>query len=106
MNKGDRRWIDHALFVAKGKLAPNLKLWWHPPSSELPTSKPHPESYHLKRLFLWMPRRLWKVDFRCPHCSTPQSLRSKGIYNHVRLVLDVKDAYYLAGEYMYCKTCT
>ena len=104
MNEDDRNWIGHALFVAKGKLTPNLKLWWHPPSNDLPTTKPNPESYHRKRLFLWMPRRMWKVHFHCPHCEI-QSLHSKGLYNHIRLVLDVKDFYFLAGEYMSCKVC-
>ena len=105
VGEADRQWIGRAVFAAKGKLAPNLKLWWHPPSNELPTAKPSPQSYHLKRFFLWMPRRLWQIDFRCSHCSTPQSLQSKGLYHHIRLVLDVKDMYYLAAEYMYCKVC-
>ena len=48
---------------------------------------------------------MWKVEFHCPRCSPPQSLRSKGVYSHVRLVLDVKDYYYLAGEYMECGLC-
>ncbi len=34
-----------------------------------------------------------------------RSLRSKGPYNRVRLVLDVRDYYYLAGEYMSCNEC-
>ena len=45
------------------------------------------------------------MDFVCVHCETKQSLTSKGVYNRVRLVLDSKDYYYLAGEYMGCKTC-
>ena len=48
---------------------------------------------------------MWNIDFRCPHCTTHQSLRSKGIYNRVRFVLDIKDYYYLVGEYMYCSVC-
>lgn len=52
-----------------------------------------------------MPRKLWKVDFHCPNCETPRSLRSKGLYNHVRLVLDAKEFYYLAGEYLECGGC-
>ncbi len=54
-----------------------------------------------------MPKRMWNVDFMCPRCeSTPQPLRSKGIYNHVRLVMDSKDFYYMAGEYMDCRSCS
>ena len=33
------------------------------------------------------------------------SFRSKGVYNRVRLVLDLKDFYYLAAEYMDCNGC-
>jgi uncharacterized protein with PIN domain len=46
---------------------------------------------------------MWKVDFLCPDCK--ESLRSKGLYNHIRLVLDTEDMYYLAREYMDCKYC-
>ena len=34
-----------------------------------------------------------------------RSLRSKGLYNRVRLVLDMKEYYYLAAEYMDCNCC-
>ena len=34
-----------------------------------------------------------------------RSLRSKGVYNRVRLVLDLKEYYYLAGEYMDSNEC-
>ena len=95
----DRGWIGHSLFVKKGEL---VKLWWHPPSMES-SSCPDPGSYHQRRLFLWMPRRMWRVDFHCPHCES--SLRSKGLYTNVRLVLDMKDYYYMAAEYMYCARC-
>ena len=61
------------------------------------------DRYHLMRLFLWMPRKMWKVDFHCPRCT--DSLTSKGLYNRVRLVLDLKEYYYLAAEYMECRTC-
>ena len=105
MAPGDQGWIGHSLFVAKGKLSPALRLWWHPPSYKLPQSQPSPEDYHHRRLLLWMPRRLWQVNFTCPICPTPQSLRSKGVYNHIRMVIDSKDMYYLAGEYMDCNTC-
>ena len=47
-----------------------------------------------------MPRKMWKVDFQCPFCW--KSLRSKGIYHRVRLVMDMRDFYYLAAEYMEC----
>lgn len=105
ITQGDRSWIGRALFVAKGKLSPNLKLWWHPPPCEVSALKPVSEAYHRKRLLLWMPRRMWNVNFMCPNCDTPQSLRSKGIYKHVRIVMDFTNFYYLAGEYMDCRGC-
>lgn len=107
VSESDRCWIGRSLFTAKkGKLTDKLTLWWYPPPYQLPTGKPSPEAYHQKRLFLWMPRRMWQVDFKCPRCVTPQSLRSKGIYNHVRLVMDTKDFYYMAGECMDCRSCS
>ena len=107
----ERNWrrlelVGRSLFVEKGTLSPLLKLWWHPPPNELPSVKPSPEAYHHKGLLLWMPCRVWKVDFHCPHYPTPQSLRSKGVYDYVRLVVGTKDFYCLAGEYMDCKACS
>ena len=102
IREGDRKWIGHNLFVAKGKLTPHLKLWWYPPALEAPTAQPSPEQYHHKRLFLWMSHKMWLVNFQCSHCITPQSLHSKGLYKNV---LDLKDFYYLAGEYMECSAC-
>ena len=93
------------LLIAKGRLANNLKLWWHPPTNEVSTSKPSPEAYYPRRLFLWMPRLMWKMDFKCTGCPTKHSLWSKGIYNNVRIVLDHSDYYYLAWEYMECSVC-
>ena len=43
---------------------------------------------------------MWRVDFQCPVCHHP--LRSKGLYSRVRMVMDVRDFYYLAAEYMEC----
>ena len=57
-----------------------------------------------------MPRKMWAINLVCVQCR--QALRSKGVYRKVRVVIDVKDCYYLAGEYMYCSntnctyTCT
>ena len=83
----------------------SLKLWWHPPPVDHgASSQPTIENYSCRRLFLWMPRKMWRVDFSCPRCKV--SLHSKGPYNRLRLVLDVKDMYYLAGEYMSCSKCS
>ena len=93
------------MFAGKGKLVTSLKLWWNPPpvahDQGIP---PHPDCYHLRRVLLWAPRMMWKVNFSCSHCG--QQLRSKGLYNHVRLVMDTKDYYYVAAEYMDCRACS
>ena len=102
----DCQWIGHTLFAAKSRLVTELKLWWHPPHYRLPLRQPSPGDYHRRRMLLWMPRRMWQVQFTCPNCSTPRPLRSKGLYGHIRTVIDLKDMYYLAGEYMDCNACS
>ena len=53
--------------------------------------------------FVWMPHQMWNIELLCAHCTSPRrSLSSKGVYNHVRLIMDVKDYYYTAAECMYC----
>lgn len=106
MTEGDMKWIGRSLYTAKGKLTTQLKLWWHPPPYQAPIGKPSPQFYHQRRLFLWMPRRMWEFNFMCPHCSTPRPLRSKGMYTNIRTVLDLRDFYYLAAEYMDCNHCS
>ncbi len=84
----------------EGRLVQKLKLWWHPPTNETALGsniKPNPTDYHLRRLFLWMPRLMCQVDLKCKGICN-RSLCSKGIYNNVRLVIDTKTYYYLAGE--------
>ena len=105
MLSADQRWIGKALFASqKGTLTTQLTNWWHPPAPQTDLGKqPKVDLYFRRRLFLWMPRLVWAIDFRCPRCN--KSLRSKGIYNRVRLVLDVEDCYYLACEYMDCGSC-
>ena len=49
---------------------------------------------------------MWGARINCPRCTDPKRwLQSKGLYTRVRLVLDVKDFYYLAAEYHYCGGC-
>ena len=45
---------------------------------------------------------MWAIDLVCVQCRHP--LRSKGLYQRIRVVIDVKDCYYLVGEYMYCSS--
>ncbi len=92
--------------MAKGRLTEKLQIWWHPPSHDrIPSAQPHPEDYTLKRLCLWVPRLLWEVELKCPQCTTRHILWSKGLYHNIRVVLDLKDSYYLAAEYYQCKVC-
>ena len=45
---------------------------------------------------------MWKVNFHCPNYGVKEPLISKGLYNHVHLVMDMKEYYYVAAEYMDC----
>lgn len=100
----DAQWISRSVFQAKGKLSNDLKTWWHPPSIPVSQTKPVPKQYFTRRLFLWAPSLMWRVDLHCPRCPS-KSLTSKGVYNRVRMVLDVKDWYYLAAQYHECSEC-
>lgn len=97
----DQCWIGKTLYCnSKGALTAQLKSWWYPPPTPAPNTNavPCPEDYFLRRLFLWMPKRMWGVDLKCPRCTDPQrSFMSKGLYTRVRMVLDIKDFYYLAA---------
>ena len=108
MSHADKEWFGKAMFVAKGKMTPNLKTWWHPPAIDHGSTMPSPGTYFRRRLFLWMPRKMWAINLVCVRCC--QALQSKGAYNKVRVVINVKDCYYLAEEYMYSSntncTCT
>ena len=83
-----------------------INLWWYPPAVQYNPVALNPDNYHTCQLLLWAPRMMWKVNFHCPHCGIKESLRSKGLYNRVRLVLDVKNQYYMAGKYMDCRGCS
>lgn len=100
----DRHWIGKALFASKGKLVQSLTNWWFPPAAPVSSSLPVPGPYFVRRLFLWAPSLMWLVDLRCPRCPQ-KSLTSKGLYNRVRLVLDMTSYYYLAAQYQECPGC-
>ena len=103
----DQQWVGSQLFAKKGELVSSLKMWWHPPQPPGPKSTlsvPSAGSYFLRRLFLWIPRKMWHHNFTCPNCSNT-SLTSKGVYNRVRTIVDLKDQYYLATEYLECRSC-
>jgi len=78
MAKADQQWIGHTVFSAKNRISESAAatMWWYPPTREVsPSSQPQPDMYHLRQLFLWMPRRVWGVDFKCPHCGPHRSLQ-------------------------------
>lgn len=52
-----------------------------------------------------MPRKMWAFDFMCPTCKPKTSLTLKGLYKRVRSVIDLKNKYYLAAEYLECRSC-
>lgn len=103
----DHYWIGRELFAKKSELVSKLKTWWHPPQPPGPrkTELPSAPSYFHRRVFLWMPRMMWNSDFKCPNCKGAHYLTSKGLYNRVRTVVDLKSRYYLAAEYMECVAC-
>jgi hypothetical protein len=107
VDKIDQQWIGQTLFASKGVLVANLKTWWYPPTVPGPnwTTRPSPEAYFYRRFFLWMPRKMWAFDFKCPTCSDSQSLTSKGLYNRVLSVIDLTGRYYLGAEYLECRSC-
>ncbi len=47
---------------------------------------------------------MFRIRLICVHCSKKE-LTSKGLYNILRTVLDIDAVYYLATEYLVCKSC-
>ena len=105
LHECDHSWVGQLLFVSKGNMAANLVNWWNPPPVRHNT-KPSLPNYFARRLFLWMPRKMWRMVITCPHCGVDKELRSKDVYHHVRRVVDISDMYYLAAEYMDCRACS
>ena len=107
MQPSDMSWVGQQLFASKGVLTNKLKLWWYSPFVPGPDGKTVPivAPYFHRRLFLWMPRKMWAFDYKCPICKNATSLTSKGLYNRVRSVIDLKNRYYLAAEYLECRSC-
>ncbi|XP_065910820.1 uncharacterized protein [Dysidea avara] len=70
MNVGDQQWIGRTVFSAQNTISDTVaaKLWWYPPIADLKTTQPKPESYVLRRICVWMPRRAWSIDLKCPNC--------------------------------------
>ena len=64
-----------------------------------------PGDFFRRRLFVWMPRRQWEFAFNCPHCPDNQSLTPKGLYQHLRQVVDFQEMFYLSSEHLECPRC-
>ncbi|XP_052472153.1 uncharacterized protein LOC128028874 [Carassius gibelio] len=112
--KEQHLWVSKALFTRdkSGRLAltKNLRLWWHPPGPRpLYTQPPSsPDSFFHARLFLWIPYRLWSYRLLCsqPNCRRLGfPLTACGMYKTVRRVLDVSGWYFMATEYLECRSC-
>ncbi len=106
INTWDQSWISSALF-RPGRKSPeligdeDLNLWYHPPQpsqscNTLPTLTP----YFGRRLLCWMPKRMWRLEIRCPSCSA--NMTKGGIHPSVRQVLDLDSYYYLVTDIMQC----
>ncbi|KAK0139749.1 hypothetical protein N1851_023343 [Merluccius polli] len=107
------QWISKALFQWSKTGQPELdftrvdRMWWYPPQPSLvPTGIPPMERYFGHPLFLWMPRKLWRVRLLCPHedCGK-EELTSAGLHQRVRHVVGVSMTYFMVSEYLSCKGC-
>lgn len=111
--KADHQWVSKALFKYSARGKPKLdlskvtKLSFYPPQPALTVSQlPAANKYFTQRLFVWMPRKLWRVKLCCPQedCSKNE-LTSAGIYPLVRQVLDLDGYYNLVSERLECNRC-
>ncbi|XP_056328978.1 uncharacterized protein LOC130241304 isoform X1 [Danio aesculapii] len=87
-----------------------MRLWWHPPGPRPLYSQPpsSPDAFYHARLFLWVPYRLWAYRLLCsqPNCRRLGfPMTACGMYKTVRKVLDVSGWYYMATEYLECRSC-
>eukprot|EP00057_Strongylocentrotus_purpuratus_P007491 XP_011661965.1 PREDICTED: uncharacterized protein LOC105437258 [Strongylocentrotus purpuratus] len=88
--------------TAEGDLPQNC---FFPPAPPKPTvTPPNPGSYFRRRLFVWVPMRMWGIPLKCPTCDVKMNL--SGIYHKVREVVDIESRSYLVGgEYLRCSQC-
>ncbi len=105
MSEEDMAWIGKEVFSGKGRLVEKLKSWWYPPEPpKVSALVPNPQNYFLRPLFLWIPRKMWRIKITCVVCKD-RELTSKGLYNRVRQVVDVSSSYFMATEYLECGSC-
>lgn len=101
----DKLWMGQSLFKEDGDLVPRQIMWFYPPDYKWTgqATLPDPGAYFLRRMFLWIPVRLWKCQFRCPECK--KELTTHFLYKTVKLVIDMSSYYYIGTEYLDCKSC-
>ncbi|XP_066915572.1 uncharacterized protein [Clytia hemisphaerica] len=106
LNKADIEWVNETLFTPTGQLVEPIKIWHEPPkpNPHSKNEKPIPSDYFRRRFCLWVPKHKHKYQFRCPNCPN-EELRPSGIYKRLRIVLDIKDWYYLGTEKVSCRKC-
>ncbi len=112
--KKQHLWASKALFTREksGRLAltKNLSLWWSPPGARPLYSQPpsKPDAFFHSKLFLWIPYRMWAYTLLCsqPNCHRLGfQLTASGMYKTVRRVLDPNGWYFMATEYLECRSC-
>jgi len=110
LHKRDQKWVAEALFDRQGtwQLDELKDPWLYPPPPAVAhestsTSKPKVDEYFTQRMFVWAPRKMYKIPLDCPHCESP--LTSKGTYNRIREVLDIDCRYYIITECLRCWPC-
>ncbi|KAL0147535.1 hypothetical protein M9458_057163, partial [Cirrhinus mrigala] len=88
--------LDRELVLHKGSLCPQKNRLHH-----------LMDFFHAK-LFLWVPYRMWAYRLLCKQpncCRLGIQLTACGMYKTVRRVLDVSGWYFMATEYLECRSC-
>ncbi|XP_044023334.1 uncharacterized protein LOC122862134 isoform X2 [Siniperca chuatsi] len=104
-----QEWVSKALFVkdqtGRAVLSQELQLWYNPPGPQLVYSQrpSTPDAFFQRPFFFWAPYRMWQYHLKCPNCA--HKLTGCGIYKTVRKVLDLDGWYYMATEYLECRSC-
>ena len=109
----DQQWISKALFRWTKTGGVELvsehlnQLWWYPPQPAVAVNSiPRVDRYFARPLFLWMPRKQWKVKLYCPQPDCEKrELASAGINQKVRQVADIDGFYNMACDNLECMKC-
>ena len=109
----DHKWVSETFFSYDSRGRAHMhterinKLWWDPPHPSIARQgKPSISQYFGHRLFLWMPRKLWRIQLKCPQPGCRNiDLTSAGIHKKTRQVIDVAGSYNIASETLVCQKC-